>query len=166
VGVVAALIATLLDPTNWVLAFFVFLFVRWSEKKILFLVIGILLSTTGAILIGSGIVQYSIYKNNEIDSSFSPYDKAHADQIIGLRLDEFVDIFNERAFQAKKLYLETRDKDCRILWNSFLNKHDTGDRVERVCSVGNAAVTAASQVMLVGVAMALAGSIARRRIHV
>ncbi len=165
-GIVAALIATLLDPINWVLALFVFLLVRSRENKALFAALGILLSTTAAMLIGSGMVEYSIHKYDEIDDSFSPYDKAHIDQIMHLDLEEFTDIFNERAFEAQKLYLETRERDCRLLWNAFLDRNDSVDTVYRACTVGNAAVTAASQLMLVGVAMVVAGSIARRRIQV
>ncbi len=112
------------------------------------------------------MVEYSIHKYDEIDDSFSPYDKAHIDQIMHLDLEEFTDIFNERAFEAQKLYLETRERDCRLLWNAFLDRNDSVDTVYRVCTVGNAAVTAASQLMLVGVAMVVAGSIARRRIQV
>ncbi|WP_037071383.1 hypothetical protein [Rhizobium sp. CF142] len=164
IGIAAALLATLLDPINWVMAFLVFLFTGWSERKVRFLAVAIVLSTIATVLIGSAIVRYQIYKDNEIDHSFNLFDDAHVNQIIDLDGEEFVDVFSENVFQAKKSYLETRDKDCRVIWNAFLDKGDSSAAVGRVCSVGHAAVTAASQLILVGVAMTLAGRIARRRI--
>jgi hypothetical protein len=164
-GIVAAVIAGLLDPINWALAFLVFWCTRSSEKKFPFLAFWILLSTAAWTLISYGIVQYSIYGDNEIDYSFNTFDEAHVSQMGDLDMDEFLYVFNEKTFQARKLYLEARDRDCRIIWDAFLNKHDSDDIVKRVCAIGGAAVTATSQLALVGAVIGLAGTIARRRVR-